>query len=264
MKKLILSITALLAFCLQTQAAITVTARGTGGNNSAATSLTITPGSNLAKDSMGVLVVALDNAGSAGASAIAPATATDSVNNVWTLRVNPLFDNGAASAGVELAFYTAPLNTAFTTTNNLVISWAGSTSVTAKAWALWEVIPTNGTKQIQYVTGASGTGSTTGTPTITTSSITSGDVVIGGGGAESASTWTGDADTSNGSWSSQQATGFGTGTSGMSVTSQSKVTTGTGTQTYNPTLTSVDTILGWIQLTEVTRPASGFFHYVMG
>lgn len=238
----------------------TVSDRGSGNHNSSAASITITPGSNSASGSMGVLVVALDNGGSAGANTIAPTSATDSVGNVWTLRINPLFDNGAASAGVEVAFYTAPLTTAFTTSNNVVLTWLSSTSITAKAWALFEVVPTAG-KTISYITGAAGTGSTTGTPTVTTGSITSGDVVIGGGGAESADTWAGDADTSNGSWSTHQHNAAGTGTSGMSVTAQSKVVTGTATQTYNPTLTSVDTILGWVQLREVavTGAALRFF-----
>jgi hypothetical protein len=177
--------------------------------------------------------------------------------------VNPLFDNGSNSAGVELAFYTAPLTVAFTTSNNVVLTWQSATSVTAKAWALFEVVPTAG-KVMSYITGAAGTGGTSASPTVTTSSITSGDVVIGGGGAESSDTWAGDADSTNGSWSTQQHNVAGSGASGMSVTAQSKVVSGTATQTYNPTLTSADVILGWIQLREIT-PASNpgaFFQFL--
>jgi hypothetical protein len=60
-----------------------------------------------------------------------------------------------------------------------------------------------------------------------------------------------DADTTNGSWSTQQSTAQGTTTNGIAVASQRKVVTATATQTYNVTLDNVaDCILGWIQLTE--------------
>src|ERR1051326_8186075 len=213
--------------------AITGTDRGTGGNNSASTSLVCSPSSTIAANSAGVLTVALDNAGSQGASTIAPTSVNDSVGNTWTLRINPLFDNGAASAGVETACYVCEsLTTQLTSSDNVTLNWLGSTSVTAKAFAFQEITPTDSTKKISYVTGAAGTGGTTGTPTVTTGSITSGDVVIGWGGAESADTWAGDADTSNGSWSTHQHTAFGTGTTGMSVTAQRKIVTGTANQTY--------------------------------
>src|SRR6185369_4406266 len=220
---------ALFACSGSADAALTATARGTGGNNTGATSVTVTPQSNLAAGSMGVIMIALDNAGTAGSATVCAASMTDSVNNAWTRQQNGLFDNGAASAGVEIAFYTAKLTTAFTTADNVVVSF-GSTSVTAKAWALWEIAPAAG-KTVSYITGAIGTGSTTGTPTITTGTITNGDAVIGGGGAESADTWAGDADTTNGSWSTHQHTAFGSGTTGMSVTSQVKVVSADATQT---------------------------------
>lgn len=250
------TILVLLICSVTAQAAMTVSSRGTGGNTTSANSVTVTPASNLAAGSLGVIVIALDNAGSAGANVICNSSMTDSVNNSWGLRQDALFDNGAASAGAEICFYTGYLSTAFTTSNNVVVGF--STNTSAKSWTLLEVVPSAG-KIPAYVTGAAGGGSaqgTTGTPTITTSSITSGDVVIGGGASESSLTWTGDADTSNGSWANEQEIGNGTGTSGMAVNSQSKVVTATATQTYNPTQTSADCIIGWIQITEVP-PGAG-------
>lgn len=229
--------------------ALTRTAVGTGGNNTAATSVTVSVAANLPAGSIGILVASADNAGSGGATTVWPATITDSVGNTWTLRQNPIYDPGAASAGVDLAFYTGAIVTPLTTAGSIVINFAAAVSVTAKAWALSYFTGAAGSV-LSYVTGAAGTGSATGTPTITTGSIASGDAVVGGGGAESASTWTGDADTTNGSWSAQQAAGFGTTTSGMSVTTQAKIVTATAAQTYNPTLTSADCILGWIQIHE--------------
>lgn len=231
--------------------ALSRTGRGTGGNNTTGTSHTVVPGSNMTPGTLGVLCIALDNAGSAGSTAAAPAVPiTDSAGNVWTRRVDGIFDNGAASAGVEVAIYTAALGYGLTTSQNLVLSWIAGVSVVAKAWTLDEWSAAAGKIPAFNQSGA-GTGATTGTPTITTASITSGNAVIGVGGVESADTWAGDADTSNGSWSTHQHTGFGTGTSGMSVTSQAKVVTGTATQTYNPTCTSADTCLAWIEIKEV-------------
>lgn len=199
---------------------------------------------------LGVLCVALDNAGASGSTAAAPTSFTDAKGNTWTRRQDAIFDPGAASAGVELAIYTATLSAALLTSDTSTINWASAVSVGAKAWTLRE-ITAGANKFASYVTGNANTGSTTGTPTVTTGSITSGDCVIGAGGAESADTWAGDADTTNGSWSTHQHNAAGTGNSGMSVTSQAKVVNATATQTYNPTLTSADCILAWIQVTEL-------------
>lgn len=237
----------LLLLCGPVQAALTVQSRGTGGNTTGATSVTVTPASNLAAGSMGVIVVAADNAGAGGNAANCNTSMTDSVSNIWTRRLDVWFDNGAASAGIELCIYTGTLTTALTTANNVVVGF--SNSVTAKSWTLTEIVPTTGFVPA-FVTGAGGTGATSATPTVTTSSITSGNVVIGGGAAEATLAWTGDADSTNGSWTNEQEIGNGTGTSGAAVTSQAKVVTATATQTYNPTLTSADQIIGWIQISE--------------
>lgn len=80
------------------------------------------------------------------------------------------------------------------------------------------------------------------------------------GAAESGDTWTGDSDTSNGSWSTKQSLGEGSGATGASVISQYKVLTANGNQTYNPTLTSADSELLWMTLHEApanTRALGG-------
>ncbi len=231
---------------------ITTTPRGTGGNNTASTSIVCSPTSTIPVNSGGLLVLAADNAGSGG-SAQLPSSVVDSVGNAWTRVLNPLYDPGAASAGVELAFYLCEsLSVALTSGNNITLS--GLNSVTAKAYVFWEITPSSGATKISFVTGAPGTGAGTGTPAFPANPVVgAGNVMVGGGGAESANTWIADTDTTSGSWSAQQSTGFGTGTSGMSVTSQTKVVTANSTQTYNPTLTSADAILGYIELTEVAR-----------
>lgn len=244
----------LVLLTISAHATTTISSRGTGGNTTGATTLTITPASNLAAGSLGVIVLAVDNAGSGGGTTICAASMSDSVSNSWTLRLDVLYDPAGVSAGAELCIYTGHLTTAFTTANNVVVSF-GAISPAAKSWTLTEVVPTAG-MQMSFTTGAGGTGANSATPTVTTSSITSGNTVIGGGSAEATLAWTGDADTTNGSWVNEQEIGNGSGTSGIAVTSQAKVVTGTATQSYDPTLTAADQIIGWIQLAEVPIPGS--------
>ena len=244
----------LLLICAWPIHASIVVPRGTGTDATSGTTIAVATDNTISVGSMGVLVLAIDNAGSGGATSASPTTFTDAKSNTWTRRINPLYDPAGASAGVETAYYTAPITTALLSSDSSTITFTGGVSVASSAWAFWEMSPAAGFT-IEYVTGAAGTGAGSGTPTVTTSSITSSDIVVGGGGAESADTWTGDADTTNGSWTTQQHAAAGTGNTGMSVTSQVKTVTATATQTYNPTLTSADQIIGWIQLTEVAIPS---------
>lgn len=243
-------------------AAPTITSRGTGGNNTDATTLACVPSGTIAAGSMGVLVIAADNAGTSGSTAVAPTSVTDSVGNVWSRRNSTIRDPAGASAGAELAIYTCDkLTTQLTTSNNITITWAGSASVVAKAYTLTEIAPTDNTYRMVYGTTATGVTGNTANPTTTTSTITSGHIVVGGGAAEAGSgAWTGDSDTSNGNWTTQQTDGFGTTTSGMCVTSQLKITTGTATQTYDPDVAAVDNAIAWISVYEELIPTgNGYF-----
>jgi len=251
---------AILATAVAAQAA-TFTTRGTGGNNTGATTLAITPGSSFTAGTFGVLVVAVDNEGSGGNTAIAPSTVTDSVGNVWTRRLSGIRDPGAAGAGAEVAIYTADVTTALTTSNNITITWGGSTSPVAKAWTLTQIAADTG-KIIQFGRSTTAANDSSTTPSVATAmSVAAGDIVVGGGAAEkpSSETWSADGDTSNGTWTAAQTTGFGTTTSAMSVQSELKVTTGTATQTYNPAFspTARDWVVGIIVLREF-NPADFF------
>lgn len=226
--------------------AITVTDRGTGTHNTGATSFTLSPASNFAVGAMAVLLVSADNSSSAGSTNDFGAV-TDTLGNTWTLRQAPIFDNGAASAGIQGAIYTTPQNGGAIQTGTVITVNFGSSPV-AKVWAIKEVIAGAG-ESLAYGTGGVNAGATTGVPTVTTGTITNGDLVVGGGFKEDVDTWTGDADVTNGSWSVQQHTTIGTTTSGVAITAQHKVVTATATQTYNPTLTSADCILAWISIT---------------
>jgi hypothetical protein len=136
------------------------------------------------------------------------------------------------------------------TTDQVTINFSPNT--TSKAGAIFKVTPDAGFK-LSRLTSAFTAGAATGTPTITTSSITSGDLVVGVLAAETNAAITADADTTNGNWSAQITDTGNTGTvaTSMRVASQAKVVTGTATQTYNPTLTSADVIIGWVSFTQI-------------
>jgi hypothetical protein len=236
--------------------AITATARGTYNNNTASTTSTFSPSGDFAAGSWAVLIIAGDNSAASGASENFTSV-TDSLGNTWVERNTVLYDPGAANAGVQGAYYTTDCAAGALTTGTTITVTFGA-NVTADCGTLWEVIPTSGSRII-YSNSGDGTGSATTTPTVTTASITSGDIVFGGLHNEygTAQTVTGDGDTTNGNWSTQQTNEIGTTGAGISVASQYKVVTATATQTYNPTLgTSSDVILGWMSLSEEVIPTS--------
>lgn len=232
--------------------ALTVTSRGTGTHNTGAT--TLVPGgrtATLAVGSMGVLCIALDNAGSAGSTLIAPNSWTDAKANVWTLRENRLYDNGAASAGIEMAFYTAPITVALLTTDLGTMTWKTGVSPVAKAWTWYEVIP-SGSNTVAYSTGGDIAGATAANAQVTTGTIAVGNAVIAGYFSENVAAVTQDSDSTNGSWTAQQTATVGTTTSGVRIATQQKVQTTTpSTQSYDVTVSSQDRIAGYIVLAEL-------------
>lgn len=229
--------------------ALTGTDRGSGNHNTAATSVAISPTSNCTAGAMIVLCLAYDNAGSGGADPYS--SISDGLGNTWTPQVAGLYDPGAASAGVTERIFTTTQNAGTILTSTVITVSFGSSTPTAKSWVIHEVSSNATGGSVTIGSSATLPGAATGTPTITTSSLTSGDMVIGMGAAESGDTWAGDADTTNGSWSTHQHNAAGTGATGMSITSQRKIVTATATQTYNPTLTSADCMLAWLQIIEL-------------
>lgn len=227
--------------------AITATDRGTGGDNSSGASTTVTPGSNLASGSTGVLCFAADNAN--GASTNFPTSITDSAGNTWTRRVDQT--SGSANNNVELGIYSSILTSGLTTSGSIVLTYTAA-NVTAKAWTLTELVPGTTGNIVLFRNSSSSSSTNQTAPTSSTGAfVSNGDAVIGAIGAESPDTFTGDSDTTNGSWSTHQHTGFGSGTSGMSVSSQTKIVTATGTQSYDPTLTSADISIANVSFAEV-------------
>lgn len=229
--------------------ALSSTARGTGTHNSSSTSFTFTPASNLAAGSMAVLCVAIDSGGSAYG-------VTDTNGNTWTVRTSTT-TGGSPGLRADCFIATTPMNGGtITTGTTITISW--TTAVVAKCCALWEVTGTSPT----YVTGASGNTNSTTSLTVTTGSITNGNMVIGTSSVEKDVAITVDSDTSDGNWSSAQRTSVGSASSAMQISTQTKVVTATNTQTYNISWTgSTDGAIGYIVITEVTTAIKDIIGY---
>lgn len=229
--------------------ALTVTANGTGTHNTGAA--TLVPGGRTATipvGSVGVLAMALDNAGSQGANKIA-VDWTDAKGNVWVWQQDGsgLYDNGAASAGIEMAWWVANITTALLTTDAGTITWNGG-SPTAKAWTWYTVTPSAG-RTVAIKTGGAIAGATAANAQVTTASVSVGDAVIAGYFSENVSAVTGDSDTTNGTWGTQQTATVGSTTSGVRIATQHKVqTTAASTQSYDVTVSSQDRIAGYIIL----------------
>lgn len=225
--------------------------RGSGAHNTSATSFTLNVSTNCTAGAMVLLCVGSDNANTAGA-AFSTFTVTDTAGNTWVRQVTPLYDPGAANAGVTGAWFTTNQDVG-TVTTSVTITVTFNTAATAKSWCAFEVTASAGGVPVVVGSGVNA-GAGTGTPTVTTSTIDNGDAVFGAGFSESTDTWAGDADTTNGSWSTHQHNGAGSGATGMATTAQYKVVTATATQTYNPTLTSADCILCYVIIHEARDP----------
>ena len=218
--------------------ALSLTNRGTGTHNTGASSFTLSPGSNCTAGALVALCVAADNS-SSGGSTNDFTTVTDSLGNTWTKQRAPVFDNGAASAGVQGAIYTTPQNGGTLQTSTVITVNFGSSPV-AKTWTLTEIAPSAG-RSASVRTGGDKSAGATGTALTTGASVsvTSGECILAAFFIEAGTTQTlsaADTDTTNGSWSTNQYAEIGSTTSGSVIVSQGKVVTGTGTQTYDVTL----------------------------
>ena len=203
--------------------------------------------------SLAVLAIACDNSAGTGSSPIV--SVNDARGHTWTQQITATQDPGAADAGTTLEVWTTRVTTQIEIGDAITISF-GSTSVTAKTVRLVSWASDTG-GMLATLTGGKNTAVGSGTaPTITTDSITSGQAVHALVASETDTAGTGDADTTNGSWSAEGSSGTtgGGAASNMRLAFQSKITTGTGTQTYNPTIVSSDFVIGWLGITEELVP----------
>ena len=199
-----------------------------------------------------VIVLAYDNSGGGGADPVGTITPTGVSMGNWVNQQHSLNDPGAASAGlVTKAYIYGPATAPFGIGSVIALNWSGTVVVRAAAIAR---VSSNIGATVSYRTNSGATGTNvvaSAAPALTTPSVNAGELVVCYAGHENGANITGDADTTNGSWSAITTTFAGSALTGMAVGIQGKVVTATGTQAFNPTGTSSDWILGAFIFTEV-------------
>jgi len=242
--------------------ALTITNRGVATNNAANTSFVVNTTSNCTAGATILICIAADNS-SSGGSTNDITNVTDALGNQWQVVPSTavVFDNGAASAGVQGSIWFTHQNAgAIQTTTNVTVS-TGSTC-TAKTVTFTEVTAATGFQARIKAGGAKAAGATaTAATSGATGTIVVGQALVVGIYIEAGTTQTctGDSDTTNGSWSTLQYTEIGTTTSGSCIASQGKVqTTADSTQSYDVTLgISSDYHSSWAVLVETPNNACG-------
>jgi hypothetical protein len=220
--------------------AIVATSYGSGGNKSAATTMTIATGVVIPAGTLLVLAVCCDNV-----TATTPtiSSITNIGGSTWTDRAGSVTQSGAtATAGAGVFVYCQTLFTATSVPagTNVIVTF--NASPTAKAMEMWGFTDMQNILRNTVASAAS----TAGTPSIATTgtALVAGDLVIGIAGAENNVVMTGDTDTLNGSWSTIDgvATTGGNAQTNTAVCMQYKVVNATGAQTYNPTGGAADSV----------------------
>lgn len=220
-----------------------------GGDKTAGATTAVSMGAQTAGDLL-ILAVAADNAGTSGVSALT--NVTDTAGYTWTQQQLKNQTAGAANDGLTVAIFTT---IAGASTPVPTINW--SPNVTAKAYI---VSAYRGTASSPYDgNAASGSGASYSVGPST--SLASGDLIVGVTANESATAPGTDSDTSNGSWSdpwgAQASGGTGGDATKMSLRLEYKIVTGAGTQTFNgSTGASTDWAAAYVAFTLPAAPAS--------
>jgi hypothetical protein len=238
--------------------ALTVSAVTPTATNRTATATTFVMtdiGAAFAINDMVVVCIACDNSFTGGA-ATTITSVTDGPGNTYTSRRDVVYDPGTINSGIANAIFTSSVTRTLVSTDDLTITFRLTTA--AVAVTIWK-IANDGIVRAVYSNAGTGTGASSAAPTVTTASITNGDIVIGHYAGETNEAVTADADATNGSWSAQSTATGNTGTVATSArgATQVKTVTATATQTYNPTTAvAADQILTWISLTSEPLPVT--------
>lgn len=227
---------------------LAVTAGGTGASNTSTATLAFNCGLTVAVGDLIVVIAGNDNAGSGGARSLT--SITTGVGNTFTFQIDALRDPGAANAGAQLVIATSVATASMTSTDQITCNYSPNT--TAKSAQAYKVTKDAANDWSIPLAGTTSTQANTANPTITTSAnVIVADMVVAGVGAESTAAGTGDADTTNGTWSALVSTASG-GT--MRTYSQYKVqTTADSTQAFTLTLAAADHAVGILVLGERSR-----------
>jgi hypothetical protein len=234
--------------------ALTITDRGGNAENVSDTSFGVSPSANLGTGprSFCFVVAEWDNSATLGADPFT--SVTDTKGNTYTQVWRTLNDPGAANAGCVVGvFYTDQAAGALTTSDTVTLTLSVATPI--KCIRLIEVQAGVGMKP--NVAGSNSATYSTASPTITTTdTFLVGELCIGVDGFQhAAAVTTPDADTTNGTWTTQVTSTAGASTSGGRITWQSKIQTTTfSTQTFNNAIggTSHVGVIGWVRVNEVS------------
>ncbi len=199
-----------------------------------------------------VALIAYDNSGASGADPMAGTISLSPATGVLGASLSAqtgLNDPGAASAGLAARCVAFPVTTEIPSGTAVNVSWSGTVVVRVVAFMKVASAATTTYRTNSGATATNVVGATTGT--LVTPSVTNGEGVLCWAGHEYGEAVTADADSTNGSWSAVYGANTGSTTSGMGAYFQSKVVTGTATQSFDPTGTSSDWIVGCLIFTEV-------------
>lgn len=182
------------------------------------------------------VAIAIANSGSSGVAV--STTSSDNAtggSNTWVqaTKINRT-PGSVANDGVTMAiFYSILVRALVSKTITVALSPSSGQGVTI----VGEKAEPDAGEVPSFIGAGAGASGASNAPSITTGSLAVDDVVIGVLGIFSNATVTGDADTTNGSWSSQIGV-TNLGANFRQVRAQRKTVTGAGTQTYNPTIGS--------------------------
>jgi hypothetical protein len=234
--------------------AVSFTGAGTAVAASGASPQAVTTATALNAGDFVVALIVYDNSGGSGADpmsgTIALAPATGAVGASVSAQTG-LNDPGTASSGLAARCVAFPVTVTIPSGTVVNVSWTGT--VVVRAVAFMKVA----TALVTSYRANSGTGANAVAATTiahTTPSVTNGEGVLCWVGHEYGEAVTGDADTTNGTWSAVYGANTGSTTSGQGAYFQSKIVTATATQAFNPTGTSSDWIAGSLIFTETALP----------
>lgn len=214
---------------------------GNAANTTSAASVAVTTTAAVAVGETIFVRIACDNSTASPAGDPPTLGVSDSAGNVYTQQAISNADPGAAAAGITSALFTAPCTVALGVGGTITVSFSPNTTAKAVQCEKWTTLNNNAL----VLSSAALTGSTPGTaPTGSGTPDHKSQLVYVLVGTEgpTGDTFTGDADTTNGSWVTltKAVTAHATAASNACTQGQYKVVTDAGAQSWAATITSRD------------------------
>jgi hypothetical protein len=219
-------------------ATITDLAGGTSTSSSSSYTSAATVTATAADRDWLVVIVGVANSGTLNLSSV-----TDSAGNTYTERATRQYTPFPGIGGC-FGVYTTEVTSDIT---NGQVTVNLSSSSANKAVQVYRFRPGTG-EFASYIEGATFAGSTATSHSVPSISVTDADTIFCFAGISDDSTWTGDSDTTNGSWSTLVTRIAASATPDVNLSSQYKTVTATGNQTWTVTGPSRPGVPGYIIL----------------